>query len=220
MPVDRRALTFLCALAACGRRDESAHERVAAILTAAEARQHANAAELDLAERELDEMAAQAGRLVDGYRAAEATYQRAAEMFQRAEGQWRVATTEAAAAREDYERARDGYHRAIALMLAGATNDLSAQFCREAISTSAYRRQLREAGVDLTGRDIDHVFPHAQGGANHPLNYRPLDASTNRALGARILPKVAAMPGAVLQGLLVSALMRLRCAGNPRAFGR
>lgn len=34
-------------------------------------------------------------------------------------------------------------------------------------------------GIDLRGRDADHGLPRSKGGADHPLNYRMIDASLN-----------------------------------------
>ena len=61
---------------------------------------------------------------------------------------------------------------------------------------------------------------HALGGANHPWNYQLLPSGLTRSLGAQVLPKVLLSPLALLQGIVVSGLMRLQCASNPAAFGR
>lgn len=92
--------------------------------------------------------------------------------------------------------------------------------CQGAMRTSEYRRELRARGVDLTDRDVDHVLPHSLGGANHPANYQVLSSHTNRSLGNGLAAKFDAVPMALLQGVVVSALMRLQCANDPRAFGR
>lgn len=39
-------------------------------------------------------------------------------------------------------------------------------------------------GVDLAGKDIDHIVPRSLGGADNPGNYRIISAHENRSLGA------------------------------------
>ena len=55
--------------------------------------------------------------------------------------------------------------------------------CRP-MSAQQYRRQLEQQGVDLTGKDIDHIVPRSLGGADDVSNYQVLDQSLNRSLGA------------------------------------
>ena len=43
---------------------------------------------------------------------------------------------------------------------------------------------MTAAGVNLVGKDIDHIIPKSLGGADHPSNYQVLDSSLNRSLGA------------------------------------
>jgi len=71
--------------------------------------------------------------------------------------------------------------------------------------------RLRAEGISLDGLDVDHVWPWALGGADHPLNYQLLDSSLNRSLGAGVMDKIANEPLATLQGMVVSALVSLRC---------
>lgn len=84
--------------------------------------------------------------------------------------------------------------------------------CGTRMSTAAYRKMLRKKGIDLDGLDADHGLPKSLGGADHPLNYRMIDSSLNRSLGNDVMRKLAVHPLHVLQGALVSALMRLRCS--------
>jgi hypothetical protein len=53
----------------------------------------------------------------------------------------------------------------------------------ERVSTASFRRRLKAQGIDLTGKDIDHIVPRALGGVDHPLNYQIMDSSLNRSLG-------------------------------------
>lgn len=55
--------------------------------------------------------------------------------------------------------------------------------CDDGMSTSAYRRQLSQRGVDIEGMDVDHIVPRSLGGADHPANYQLLTSSMNRSLG-------------------------------------
>jgi hypothetical protein len=55
---------------------------------------------------------------------------------------------------------------------------------RTHMSTAAYRALLTARGIDLTGKDIDHIVPRSLGGADNPGNYQVLSASENRSLGA------------------------------------
>lgn len=62
----------------------------------------------------------------------------------------------------------------------------------EPISIAAYRRKLGAIGVDLAGKDIDHIVPRSIGGFDGPANYQVLDSSLNRSLGATWdIPKCA-----------------------------
>jgi hypothetical protein len=88
------------------------------------------------------------------------------------------------------------------------------------MSTAQYRQQLRQDGVDLDGMDIDHLWPHARQGANHPWNYNPLPSAINRSMGAGVAEMFEAMPLLMIRGRVVSALMRMQYANDLRAFGR
>lgn len=56
--------------------------------------------------------------------------------------------------------------------------------CSENLTTAAYRAFLVSQGVDLAGKDIDHIVPRSIGGADNPGNYRVISAHENRSLGA------------------------------------
>ncbi|HAA57588.1 MAG TPA: hypothetical protein DCE42_22670 [Myxococcales bacterium] len=74
------------------------------------------------------------------------------------------------------------------------------------ITPRKYRLLLKAQGMDLTGKDIDHIVPLSKGGAQHPLNYRVLDASKNRSLQAtwNIKKCLDAGKSNCLQAILVS----------------
>jgi hypothetical protein len=65
--------------------------------------------------------------------------------------------------------------------------------------------------VPLDGLDVDHAWPRALGGVDHPLNCQLLDSSLNRSLGASVIRKLASQPLATLQGLVVPSLVSLQC---------
>lgn len=152
---------------------------------------------------------------------AEATFRRAGGDFHATEESYARATTAGVAAITAYNEAERQYRRVASTLVAAAMTDLvGAHLCEGAMRTSEFRQMVRDRGGDLSDTDIDHIWPHSQGGANHPLNYQPLSSSLNRSLGDRVAEKFAQQPLDVLRGLAVSALMRLHCANDPRAFGR
>lgn len=69
-----------------------------------------------------------------------------------------------------------------------------AKLCRT-VSTRSYRSRLKEKGCVLTGLEIDHIVPHALGGADHPANYQLLPRSENRRLGKSWGPAKCASVG-------------------------
>lgn len=118
--------------------------------------------------------------------------------------------------RYDYQRTSDNYRRIAAiLILAAASDALSHGLCDSTMSTRTFREQLRREGVVLQeGVDVDHIWPRALGGVDHPANYQLLPAEVNRSLGASVWEKLMTSPLGVLQGLVTSALVTLQC-GKP-----
>jgi len=49
------------------------------------------------------------------------------------------------------------------------------------VSTASHRLNLIDKGVNLTGKDIDHIIPKNLGGADTPLNYQVVSSSLNRS---------------------------------------
>jgi hypothetical protein len=68
------------------------------------------------------------------------------------------------------------------VITAAASDVMLHSVCGPRVSTAQYRRQLKSEGVDLEGKDIDHVIAHARGGPDQPWNYNPLPSSINRSL--------------------------------------
>jgi hypothetical protein len=106
----------------------------------------------------------------------------------------------------DFEEATSHYRQIGTLLLLAAAWDDVGTICKGKMSTRQYRKKLEASGVDLNGKDIDHAWPRALGGVDHPWNYQPLAARLNRSLGAGVMAKLETMPLATLQGLFASAL--------------
>ena len=88
--------------------------------------------------------------------------------------------------------------------------DVSSLRCEDGMSTAAFRRLLASKGVNLVGKDIDHIVPRSLGGADHPANYQILSSSKNRSLGNAWNATKCADAGAKCAGAI--AVSR-RCGG-------
>jgi len=117
-----------------------------------------------------------------------------------------------ARATSDYEAAARNWRLVTITLLVAASWDYAGHLCDTRMSTAAYRKSLRKQGVDLKGLDADHGLPKSLGGADHPLNYRMIDAGLNRSLGNDLMRKLMTHPLHVLRGSLATAAMRLRCS--------
>lgn len=108
---------------------------------------------------------------------SQATSQKAVDEFAKAEQKWRYyqVLVELAAA---VDAANLEKFRA-----ATKSQGVKSLRCEDGMSTSAFRRQLATEGVDIQGKDIDHIVPRSLGGADHPANYQLLSSSLNRSLG-------------------------------------
>lgn len=207
-------------VSACNDGD-TARRAFAARLASAHAAEAEESSQTNELRRQADALSREIGQLAADLRVAEASYRRAGGLFAEASEHHEHAMEAGREALDHLQETERNYRRLASIVVAAAVADVAGwQLCEGAMSTQSYRASLRARGISLEGRDIDHVLPHSLGGANHPLNYQPLESSLNRSLGADILPKIATQPIALLQGLTVSALMRLQCGNNPRAFGR
>lgn len=155
-------------------------------------------------EAQVDAVAARAATLSAQWRDVATTYDRVTVALHEAERRYALAAANETAgrssleqARIEFEIARQHWVWARYLIEAAAAMDASrldtrpstsaseARIdCDESMSTAAFRRLLVARGVDLTGKDIDHIVPHALGGADHPANYQVISSSLNRSLGA------------------------------------
>ncbi|MDC0674421.1 hypothetical protein [Nannocystis radixulma] len=160
-----------------------------------------------LGERTTD-LRLRADRIATQWRLAKRDFEQAAAQYDKAVDTGRQASEHFASAIEDFQRAEQRYRQTALLIVAIAA---SAQLCASTASTRSFRAQLRAEGVDLTGQDIDHIWPRSLGGIDHPLNYQVLDAHLNRSLGAGVVQKFMTQPLALVQGLAVSALASLSC---------
>lgn len=149
-----------------------------------------------------------ADRIATLWRLAKRDFEQATAQYDTAVDTGRRASEHFASAVEDFQRAEQRYRHTALLIIAVAA---SAQLCASTVRTRSFRTQLRAEGLDLTGQDIDHIWPRSLGGIDHPLNYQVLDAHLNRSLGAGIVQKFMTQPLALVQGLAVSALASLSC---------
>jgi hypothetical protein len=133
--------------------------------------------------------------VADAYDRAGARYELARKMFDAATMNSDRASATFAAAEAEFEYATkvwQFYEKLVVVAAAIDEANLTASRAgggaREVecqpMSTQQYRRVLEKRGVDLTGKDIDHIVPHSLGGADDLSNYEILDSSTNRSIGA------------------------------------
>jgi hypothetical protein len=156
------------------------------------------------------------GEIVGGFDSVEAQYRAATANYELARRMASEASAAYADAEAKFKAAGVAYQQMLALVLIAATWDMSTSVCEGIQSTASYRREF---GVKR-GMCVDHVFPHAAGGVNQAWNYMVIDCSLNSALGDAVWSKLMAEPIPMLQGMAVSALARLRCGADPRAWKR
>jgi len=172
------------------------------------------AARIDAIDRESRDLLAVARRMRSRADLVEADYLRAEHLFGEAAAAWGRASEQARVASDDLSRAALQYRlTAMAVVMIALTAGAAGGPCEGHMSTAAYRRQLRAQGVPLAGRDVDHVFPRALGGADTIDNYQLLPSSVNRSLGAGVSEKFLSMPLALLRGIVASGLDAMLC-GN------
>ncbi|AKT40143.1 HNH endonuclease signature motif containing protein [Chondromyces crocatus] len=138
--------------------------------------------------------------------AAQDAYHRAAAAYGAASGAFEESA-------RNYRIAADRYREVTAIIIVAAGSDLFLRgVCGRAMSTSKYRKTLQKEGVDLKGKDIDHIIPRSRGGLDMPWNYNPLDASINRSLKANgMWWKLTNFPLTTLNALAKHATQLLLC---------
>jgi len=162
--------------------------------------------------RDLANTRLQALQLMTELGLAEEEFTAARRMYEHASARASIAAEEFANARDNYQMASDKYRRIAGILILAATSDaLGSQLCDSTQSTRAFREQLRHEGVSLEGTDVDHIWPRALGGVDHPANFQLLPSEVNRSLGASVWEKLMTSPLGVFQGLVTSALVTLRC---------
>lgn len=150
----------------------------------------------------------QADAIVTVLRASEQDFRQATDAYEAATAAGPAANARFEAAIADFRHAERRYRLTVLLVAAVAA---SGHLCATTVSTRNFRSQLRADGIDLGGKDIDHIWPRSLGGIDHPLNYQVLDSHLNRSLGAGVVQKFLAQPLALVQGLAVSALSAISC---------
>lgn len=114
----------------------------------------------------------------EGFRVAEEAFEETAAMAEAASTRFRESS-------EDYELARSHWQKVtLVLLAAAASTAVGKSVCGNPVSTQRFRRRLETVGINLAGKDIDHIVPKALGGPDHPWNYQVLESSVNRSLGA------------------------------------
>lgn len=174
-------------------------------LARVESRDQTDLADLQARATELRHRSEQAAAV---WRAGEEDFRQATRSYDAAAQVGQAAGTRFASAIDDFQQAERRY-RLTALLVAAVA--ASGHLCASTVSTRNFRAQLRAEGIELDGKDIDHIWPRSLGGVDHPLNYQVLDAHLNRSLGAGVVEKFMAQPLTLIQGLAASALSALSC---------
>lgn len=138
--------------------------------------------------------------------AAAARYREATQLYQQAAQQY-------AEAAQNYEAAATRFRQvAVFVILAASSQWFAGGVCGPNVSTRAYRQVLKRQGVNLAGKDVDHIISRAHGGPNRPWNYLPLEASINRSLREGGLGwKLMNFPLPTLRALVMQGVELLAC---------
>ena len=165
-------------------------------------------AEIAALHEQATDLRLRADAVVTVWRASEQDFRQATDAYEAATAAGPAVNAQFQAAIADFQHAERRYRLTVLLVAAVAA---SGHLCATTVSTRNLRAQLRADGVDLGGKDIDHIWPRSLGGIDHPLNYQVLDSHLNRSLGAGVVQKFLTQPLALVQGLAVSALSALSC---------
>lgn len=138
-----------------------------------------------LTERDMAFMHAMAADVLERGNQAARDLEAARHAFDQAATLYGTASAAYADAAGSYKLAAEKYREVTITLIAAAASDLFLRgVCGRSVSTQKYRETLRAQGVNLEGKDIDHIIPRSRGGPDMPWNYNPLDASINRSLQA------------------------------------
>jgi len=205
--MSRVLVTLLITVAACGSDAGVDEERVARL----RATMAAFESELAFVETQARSLSADWAEVTEGYMRAAQRYRDARHRYDTARASSTSAAGEFQNAAADWDRAAASW-RFVQLVIRIAAS-MEAERLRTGsrpcvtTSTAAYRRELVARGIDLVGKDIDHIVPRSLGGADHVSNYQVLDSSLNRSLGNRWDVEKCAMTGdeRCAQAIAVSA---------------
>lgn len=181
----RAALVLGLVLAACRGDGGADPDRVAALTAAVDQLD----GDLSQTEQRARALSAAWSRLAEGYDKLAAAYRAARQTYDEAQRTAGATSTTFRSASEDWNAARVRWELygeivmlAVQMDRGGASGRKGHVDCNP-MSTAAFRKLLLGRGIDLTGKDIDHIVPRALGGADDSANYQVLDSSVNRSLG-------------------------------------
>ncbi|NJK30961.1 MAG: hypothetical protein HC927_00355 [Deltaproteobacteria bacterium] len=203
---------MLFALGCAGAQSSSSTEAQAARLDALAA----SGAEADAAIDDLDERVAllheQIDRLAMTWEHVERELRLAQQRMSEAARLYGTAAAAYREAKEHYEKAERNWRIvAASLMIAASSDKAINNICDGKMSRAQVRKYWKKAGIELNGKDADHIWPKSRGGADHILNFQALDSGINRSIGNSLGWKLTTQPLALLRGAAVSALVALRC---------
>ena len=151
--------------------------------------------------------------VTERYDDATRTFDEAGRRFEEARRAGDAASAEYRSAEASYASATSRWHEVTLTMLVVAASDVTGTDGCGRQSTASYRRELKAEGVDLEGKDIDHVIPRSLGGADNRWNYQVLDSSVNRSLGNRgAVGKCLSLGPQCLLALATTARQLLTCS--------
>ena len=209
----RAIVVVSAALVACDRSssDEDTVKQAAAALDQIAAGEAADRAHLVTLRASAAELAREVHQVAQAWWTIAAEFDAATEAYERARAIADEARAGFVEAQTRYQQAADRFRMAAAIIIAAAASDALRDFCGQRMSTRTFRARRRAEGISIDGKDVDHAWPRALGGADHPLNYQLLDSTVNRSLGADPVAKLAHAPLGTLRGLAASALVALGC---------
>ena len=208
----RTIVVVVAALAACAHSsDEDTVNQAAAALDQIASGEAADRANLVKLRASAAGLARQVHQVSQEWWTIVAEFDAATEAYERTRATADEARAGFGEARTRYQQAADRFRTAVVIVIAAAASDALRDFCRQRMSTRMFRARLRAEGISIDGKDVDHAWPRALGGADHPLNYQLLGSSVNRSLGADPIAKLTHAPLATLRGLTTSALVALGC---------
>ncbi len=201
-----RAVIALVLALACGCRHQPSGAD--AQLTALEQRYAETSQRVDQVAVDLDRLTTSQRQVLATYNAAQTSWSASAALLREAQSQSEAAKRTFDRAAADYEVATRNFRIATLAMVTIAAGSM---LCGSTLKTSQYRTQLRRDGINLQGKDIDHIFPKSRGGIDHPLNYQVLNSSLNRSLGNDLVAKFMQAPVGFIVGMAASALAVISC---------